>query len=62
MTGTCLFCNEPEKGHPDHVNYVCSSCVQALLYTDKDQMKRLKAKAESKGNGLQLRAIKLFYR
>lgn len=62
MVEACLFCNEFELRHPDHVNYVCSSCVQRLLHTDKDQMEALKTKAEQKGNTRQLKAIRLFYR
>lgn len=62
MLEMCMFCNNFEKGHPGLVNYVCSSCVQKLLHTDKGQMKTLKAKAEKKGNSRQLKAIKLFYR
>ena len=62
MEELCLFCNEAEKGHPDHVNYVCSGCVQRLLHTDKDQMKALKIKAEQKDNKRQLKALRMFQR
>lgn len=62
MKENCLFCNKFEPRHPDHVDYVCSACVQMLLHTDKDQMKKLKAKAESKNNKRQLKAIRMFFR
>lgn len=63
MKETCLFCNKDDGlRHSAYVNYVCSNCVQKLLHTDKNQMKKLKTKAEQKDNKRILMALRFFYR
>jgi hypothetical protein len=63
MSGTCLFCNGPEKAYnpsPD-VEFVCSTtCTQHLLNADQEDLNRAHTKAIEKGYHNKAKAIEFF--
>jgi hypothetical protein len=62
MSGTCLFCGQPEKGYKPEksVDFICSVCVQLLLAADHGQLKRAYEKAVRLGYVGKASAIKTF--
>ena len=56
---TCLFCANPEIGHPATVDYVCSGCVIKLMAIDGKEGRKLFEKARAKNNMRQCRGITL---
>lgn len=57
---TCLFCNIPEPGHPAKVDYLCSACVQLLLGSTQDMLKKAHEKAGRINAFRQQQALEFF--
>lgn len=63
-THVCLLCNKPDRGYipsPD-TDFICGSCVQLLLITDKDELQAAHAVALEKGCLGNAKAIEIFLR
>jgi hypothetical protein len=58
----CLFCNQEEPGYKSSANtdFICSSCVQALLGAEQLHLRCAHEKAVSKGYESKARAIESF--